>query len=355
MKAIILARISSKDLHQGYSLELIKEKLKEYSRRNNYQIIGEFECIEDSDLGESATLLEIINLVKSQKDIVYILAYNNAYTYNNQFPVGQQLQELIANKKIEFKSYCHPCFKEPVNNNIKIWRYINLAKFADLIQTKTLFFTRADFLREMDKHEGRYLTNFSHQLNEMLSKKIIQLPDNFPMPVEMHLSLQAQMDTYNEQKAIKQNFINCWHMSEFENFAMWKIYSELFGVSIQSTYQRLCDSFIGDKWNFYNEKSKIYIGEVIYIDRNRSVIPQNFGFWPYMHKSIEFLYEHELRCIIWDIENQNENMKIKVNLDNLIDKIYISPFAPPWFKSTVEDLCKTYGVSPQKVHQSNLF
>jgi hypothetical protein len=353
LKAIILARISSKDLQQGYSLQLIKDKLKEYSIRNNYQVIGEFECIEDSDLGESTALLKIIDLLKTQADIVSILTYH-AYTYNNQFHVGKQLQELIANKKLEFKNYCHPCFNEPVNNNIKVWRYINLAKFVDLIQTKTLFFTRADFLREMDKHEGTYLTKFSHQLNAMLSEKIIPLPDNFPMSLETHLLLQTQMDAYNEQTAIKQNFINCWHMAEFENFAMWKIYSELFGVCIVSTYKRLCDSFIDDKWNFHNEKYKINIGEVIYIDRNRSVIPQDNGFWPYMHKSIEFLYEHELRCIIWDIESQNQNMKIKVDVDSLIQEIYISPFAPHWFKPTVEDLCKTYGVAPQKVHQSNL-
>lgn len=353
MKAIILARISSEDLKQGYSLELIKEKLNEYARRNNFQVIGEFECIEDSDLGESTTLLKVIDLIKSQAEKVTVLQYKG-YTYNNQMPIGQQLQELIAKKKLEIKNYCHPCFKEPANNNIRIWRYINLAKFVDLIQTQTLFFARADFLREMDKHEGTYLTNYSHQLNTMLSQKIIPLPDNFPVSLETHLLLQTQMDEYNEQTAIKQHFINCWHMSEFENFAMWKIYSELYGVGIVSTYQRLCDSFIDEKWNYYNEKYKIYIGEVIYIDRNQSAIPQNYGFWPYMHKGIEFFYEHELRCVIWDIVSQNQNMKIKVDMDALIQQIYISPFAPHWFKSTVENLCKTYGVAPQKVHQSNL-
>jgi hypothetical protein len=353
VKTVILARISSNDSQQEYSLELIKEKLREYSRRHNFQIISEFECIEDSDLGESTTLLEIIDIIKSQEDIVYILTYH-WNTYNNKMYIGQQLQELIANKKVEFKSYCHPCFKEPVNNNIKIWRYINLAKFVDLIKTRSLFFTRADFLREMDKHEGRLLTKFSHQLNTMLSEKIISLPDNFPIPLEAHLLLQTQMDEYNEQTEIKQIFINCWHMAEFENFAMWKIYSDLFGVCIESTYQRLCDSFIDDKWEFYNEKNKIYIGEVIYIDRNRSVIPQNNAFWAYMHKAIEFLYEHELRCIVSDMGSHNQGIKIKVDIDILIQKIRISPFAPQWFKSTIEDLCEKYRVAPQKVHQSNL-
>ena len=146
-------------------------------------------------------------------------------------------------------------------------------------------------------------------------------------------------------------------MGDFENFAMWKIYSDAFGVAIESTYEALCDSFADDEWDFYREPKKIYIGKVHYIDHNTAILPQDNAFWPYMHKMREFSYEQELRCIIsdWGISPKASGIKPKINLDDLIKKIYVSPFAPEWFKSSMEDLCEKYGVSSKKVVQSSLF
>ena len=45
-------------------------------------------------------------------------------------------------------------------------------------------------------------------------------------------------------------------MNSFENFAMWKIYSDFFGVCIQSTYQDLFDCFedtFGGEYEVFDE------------------------------------------------------------------------------------------------------
>lgn len=240
------------------------------------------------------------------------------------------------------------------NPDVQIWRYINLPKFLDLIQTGTLYFSRADFLRKIDKFEGSYSTNYSKRINQFISEGEIELPENYPISKDTYLTVEKKMENYIETVGIKETYINCWHISDFENFAMWKIYSDAFGVSIESTYNKMCDSFI-DKWGPYNEGSEIHIGKVFYIDRNRSMIPQGNGFWPFMCKGKEFEYENELRCVIWDHGNgKNENIKVKVDLDKLIQKIHISPFAGGWFKRSIESLCEKYRIDPLKINQSQL-
>lgn len=42
------------------------------------------------------------------------------------------------------------------NSNNIIWRYMDLSKFIDLVQSQSVFFTRADILSNEDRFEGFY-------------------------------------------------------------------------------------------------------------------------------------------------------------------------------------------------------
>ena len=48
----------------------------------------------------------------------------------------------------------HPSFLRPRDPNAKIWRYMDRAKFEWMLQTKSLFFCRADKFK--DSLEGHY-------------------------------------------------------------------------------------------------------------------------------------------------------------------------------------------------------
>ena len=48
----------------------------------------------------------------------------------------------------------HPCFIQPKNENIKIWRYMDFTKFVSLISSKSVFFCRSDLFE--DPFEGSY-------------------------------------------------------------------------------------------------------------------------------------------------------------------------------------------------------
>lgn len=357
MKAILFGKVNSSLINSDALLDLQLSKLKKYADKNSFAIIDVFRESSEGDLGQSQTFLKILEQIEKQDSKVYVICYAEFYSSNTD--IDKKFRLLLQKEKIEIKNYSHPCFREPLDNDIKIWRYLTLPKFLDLIQTNTLFFSRSDYLRSEDKSEGAYLTNKSLRESEkinLLTNKggVIPHSDDPQISVNQLIQIEQQTNEYNERHFVKQNFINGWHMNSFENFAMWKIYSDFFGVCIQSTYQDLCDCFEDNKWSFYNEKSKIYIGEINYIDWNEYVIPKNNMFWPYIHKKKEFEYEKELRCLINRSDAVTPNLKVKINSKKLINNIYINPFAPNWFQKVVEDLCEKYGVTREKIIHSSL-
>ena len=50
----------------------------------------------------------------------------------------------------------HPTFIQPENEGIKVWRYMDFTKFVLLIDSRRLYFTRAD--KFDDPFEGYCLT-----------------------------------------------------------------------------------------------------------------------------------------------------------------------------------------------------
>lgn len=67
----------------------------------------------------------------------------------------------------------HPVFEEPENKAAKIWRYIDLAKFASTLDRKALFFVQANKLE--DPYEGTV-----PEFNDMIRRSVYELqkPNN---------------------------------------------------------------------------------------------------------------------------------------------------------------------------------
>ena len=63
----------------------------------------------------------------------------------------------------------YPDQLEPTNREVVIWRFMKIARFADLMKTSELYFCRADLFN--DEHEGlppeKYLC-YSLRLNRLL-------------------------------------------------------------------------------------------------------------------------------------------------------------------------------------------
>ncbi len=137
---------------------------------------------------------------------------------------------------------------------------------------------------------------------------------------------------------------------------MWKLYlSNNEGIAIQSTFQRLLDSLSG-----YDDYD-VFIGKITYIDFDKESIPMKNLLSPYLYKRKSFAHEDELRALIWTLQHgkndpsNRETNKYKdtfglyvlVDLDKLIERVYVAPTAPRWIVEMIESLISKYGLQKQ--------
>ncbi|MCX4150018.1 MULTISPECIES: hypothetical protein [Paraburkholderia] len=351
-KAVLLVRTPA--AAGAANLEKRKEQSRAYARENGLTVIKVISGFEDCPLHESSLFDEALNWIDEQSEKITIVSHSDFYGGDSE--IYEKYKNLIKQQKVQLENYTHPCFSEPSNDHIKIWRYLTLPKFIDLLHSKALFLTRADLLRGDDKSEGTSHTNAGRAAIKALGE-IAAINGELPFPnqpgitVAQMFNMLTQSDRAQEEM-LKRYFVNCWHMNEHENFAMWKIYSEPFGVCIQSTYDSLTNCFNDGEYGFYRKTNRVYVGEVSYVDWDNYIIPANNGFWPIMHKKREFTYERELRCVVWDFKKSV--VKVGVDLERLVHKVYINPYTPTWFHQVISSICSKYGLGEERIIQSSL-
>lgn len=200
-----------------------------------------------------------------------------------------------------------------------VWKYLDLSKFLDLLLCRQLFMARSD------KFEDPYEGTFSEPTFEEL-KKISEDKPKF-------------LDTYKKHR--ENVIVSSWHINEYESYAMWQIFTQNNeGLAIQSTINRLQDALKPEL------KYEQHIGAVNYIDYKKEYIPFDNEFFPFLFKRKSFQYEREVR-IISDLTkhnlNINDGLKIDVDINILIERIYIHPKSENWYKNLVIQLMKQLG------------
>ncbi|MES2864491.1 MAG: hypothetical protein V4666_10265 [Bacteroidota bacterium] len=204
--------------------------------------------------------------------------------------------------------------KLPENPDTIVWKYLDLSKFLELLLSRKLFMSRSD------KFEDQYEGTFSEPTYEEIKK----LSENNPEFLDYYKS--------HREKVV----VSSWHINEYESFAMWQIFTQNNeGLAIQSTIGRL-QKALKPEINYSQ-----FIGEVNYIDYKKEYIPFDDMFFPFMFKRKSFQYEREIRIISDLSENNikiNDGIKIDVDVNQLIEKIYIHPKSENWYKKLVIEL-----------------
>jgi hypothetical protein len=135
-------------------------------------------------------------------------------------------------------------------------------------------------------------------------------------------------------------------MNEFESAAMWKLHLKSDeGVAIQSTYKRLADSF-------KETVPEVWIGVVNYIDYEVQRIPTENALYPFIYKRKSFEHERELRAVIWDDTNQTNGLQVRINAEELVENVFVSPTAQNWFEELVKSVMMKYGFSKNVIKSS---
>ncbi len=202
----------------------------------------------------------------------------------------------------------------PSDPNTVIWKYLDLSKFLDLLLSQKMFMSRSD------KFEDQFEGTFSEPTFEEIKKIAVHNP--------------KFLDYYKTHR--KNVVISSWHINEYESFAMWQIFTKnQEGLAIQSTLARLQEALAPEN------RIEQYIGEVNYIDYKKEHIPFEDSFFPFLFKRKSFQYEKEIR-VISDVSPLqlavNEGIKINVDINQLIEKVYIHPKSENWYKKLVLEL-----------------
>lgn len=213
----------------------------------------------------------------------------------------------------------NPNIKIPENPNTIIWKYMDLSKFLDVLISGKMFMSRSD------KFEDQYEGTFSEPTFEEIKK----ISENNPKFLDYYKSHRENV------------VISSWHTNEYESFAMWQVFTKNNeGLAIQSTIGRLKEALALER-NFEQ-----YIGEVNYIDYKKEHIPFDDVFFPFLFKRKSFQYENEIR-VISDVTSQNltinDGLKISIDINQMIEKIYIHPKSENWYKKLVIEVVSKLG------------
>lgn len=235
-----------------------------------------------------------------------------------------------------------------------LWRYMDFAKFLSLLQTKSLYFRRADKLD--DPFEGAKCRIEDKPAYE--KSHIDELRKRAQSEASFNDREKRGFEKFlleNEKLGLpfsRQNFINCWHENEYESVAMWNLYTTSleYGVAIKTTYEKLCTSL--------ENVDDIQIGRVTYRDLNiNNPINEDDVFW---YKLNPYKHEQEVRAIIEDLNPALQEdgeliieKLIPIKLNHLIEEVYLSPSSKLWFKELVKNVMEKYGLI-KEIKQSDL-
>jgi hypothetical protein len=235
-------------------------------------------------------------------------------------------------------------FVPPDSEDTVLWRFLDFTKLASLLHRKALYFVRSD--RLADPFEGSYPRG-----NTLLKEAMLR---------ELKLNIGEKADTAlrsieNMRRIVRLwTYLSSWHMNEHESAAMWKVYTTTpEAVAIRSTYKSLREVL----------PAGTHIGKVSYIDFEKQVIPEANVLYPFMYKRMSYSYERELRALEFDATDENGNPQtdasrlptgkyIPVDVNTLVQSIYVAPGAPTWFREVVADLCSKYGLQRGVVQSS---
>jgi hypothetical protein len=255
-------------------------------------------------------------------------------------------------KETAVRHYFSPRPYEIPDKDSYLWRYMDFTKYVSMLSTSCLYFSRADTFEDhfegakgvksnKEKWDDHYLSFFKEAMKNPPEGVEWDKSDEF---IEKEAKrLLNELDAGGEASR-KRVFISCWHENTQESEAMWRLYSSYIdnAIAIRTTYKSLYESL--------GRNPSISIGRVKYIDFNKSFAGVNDSFW---RKRKSFEHEKEVRALVHDHECLEKGKAIHCNLETLIEEVYLSPKAPEWFVTLLNDVNKKYGLNV-KVHQSRL-
>lgn len=225
--------------------------------------------------------------------------------------------------------------------NEPLWRYLSPERLGQVLSRSKLYFAAPD--QFVDRFEGCSAV----------------------IPPEIPIDPRYQPMDHLEQVyfRLRRNFkISCWHRSEYESDAMWKLYAgERKGIAIKTTPGRLQASLKAFRLPSANVDEVLWAGEVRYQD---FLVSPRLGTnlmerLYYKHRAFE--WEREFRLVIslneaseWRPDVPKQGIEVEADLSCLIEKVFLGPELQAAELDSVVDQLKKAGLQDRTVKSSLL-
>ncbi|QDU62180.1 hypothetical protein Pan216_30470 [Planctomycetes bacterium Pan216] len=234
-----------------------------------------------------------------------------------------------------------------VDTESPLWRYMDFAKFVDLVLNQHLFFPTLKTLAKVDPYEGAF------------TKEEVKIA------LAMELSPDDLKQTSDSAKTAAG--VSCWYLGSDESEAMWRRYSGSVGVAIETTVGRLITSLEDSKYRLNG-------GRVNYCDfatHNKPFFDRGELDW-ILRKRKSYEHEKEYRVIAWpdchsddtcrkDVDSSasdfstqihgeessqinGEGLSVECDVSKLIRRVVVGPRTFDPLKSLCESIMKSKGL-----------
>lgn len=229
---------------------------------------------------------------------------------------------------------------------------MSVAKFLSLLTQRSLYFRKVAKLRHDDPYEGT-LAQLNREFHQTISsdpafaKKMLGLQEELSQETLKLFSPGHQKEMSELWANI--SYVNCWHVNEYESAFLWSVYAAAGeGIAIRSTIGKL-------KSALQDSDRDLYMGLVAYKDYNTEAISTRNFLHPIFVKRKSFESERELRVLFTkDIDpvvgdlaatvnmarEFSDGHYIPIDIDQLINVIFVSPIMPKWYHDTIVAFAK---------------
>lgn len=228
-----------------------------------------------------------------------------------------------------YESHCH--LQEP-DPDAYLWRYMDLAKFLNLLETQSLYLAALrTFSDPFEGHPPRSaidpMTNRPDNLTpELVSERRRIISNNIGL-------FLASRDLI---------FASCWHMNEHESAGMWSQYVKSGeGLAVRTTFQRLTTALTP-------AGPSVAGGIVEYINFETHPTAQfNLYTWAVLKRE-SFSHEREFRLV--SMQNPGpDGIHVAVRVQDLVEKVFVAPTTPDWMYELVKSLISRYDLDVEVV------
>lgn len=259
---------------------------------------------------------------------------------------GDCCERLISEKVL--LAFPDTSYKRPALNTA-LWRYLDFSKFVGLLQSRALYFARADTLGDpfeaaagLSSRETEYYSNLFRAYSNGLKSLSDELgPEHALFPesdIEKHARGLVKASKQVGAKVARTNYVSCWHASEYESEALWRTYAPppSAGVALRTTFGKLDNALLSEEL--------IKFGHVNYVDYSNAFAGLNDRIFC---KRISLSHENEVRAVLEAsemTESDTRGICVQWRVNEAIDAFVVSPFAPDWFFKVTKDLVEKYEV-----------